>query len=79
MSEKIKLFCWPFAGGSASYYLSWRQYLQENIEIIPVQLSGRGDRYTDKPYNNFGEMADEGYNYIINNVKGNDKFAFFWS
>ena len=77
MSEKIKLFCWPFAGGSASYYLSWRQYLQENIEIIPVQLSGRGDRYTDKPYNNFGEMADEGYNYIINNVKGNDKFAFF--
>lgn len=77
MGKKIKLFCWPFAGGSASYYLSWKQYLDETIEIIPVQLSGRGERYTDTPYNNFYEIAEEGYNYVLNNLGAEEKFAFF--
>ena len=77
MVEKIKLFCWPFAGGSASYYLSWKQYLKTNIEVIPVQLSGRGERYTDTPYDNFYDIAEEGYNYLINNVEPEEKFALF--
>lgn len=77
MLQKIKLFCWPYAGGSASFYLSWRQYLGMNIEIIPVQLSGRGERYTDKAYKDFLEIAQEGYEYIIANVNLGDKFALF--
>ena len=77
MMEKIKLFCWPFAGGSASYYLSWKQYLKTNIEIIPVQLSGRGERYTDTPYNNFYDIAEEGYDYLKKNIEPEEQFAFF--
>lgn len=77
MLQGIKLFCWPFAGGSASYYLSWKQHLKTNIEIIPVQLSGRGERFTDKPYNNFHDIVKEGYDYIVSNLEPEEKFAIF--
>ncbi|MCR3759104.1 thioesterase II family protein [Clostridium felsineum] len=64
MNKKIKMFCLPYAGGSAKSYLSWNNYLKEMVDIIPVQLAGRGERLMSKPYNNFQEMADESYEFI---------------
>lgn len=42
---KLKLICFPFAGGSASFYHDWSRYLPENIEISSVELPGRGMRF----------------------------------
>ncbi len=40
--KKIKLFCIPYATGSAKSYLKWKRHLNENITLIPLELSGRG-------------------------------------
>jgi surfactin synthase thioesterase subunit len=45
----VRLFCLPFAGGAASIYRPWGQVLSEKIEVCPVQLPGRENRYSEKP------------------------------
>lgn len=39
----LRLFCFPFAGGSAALFRDW-QPLLEGIEVCPIQLPGRGRR-----------------------------------
>jgi len=68
----MKLFCLPYAGGSASSYLNWKNYISEKIDIIPIQLAGRGERFGDSPYSDFQEMADECYTSICNKIDEND-------
>ncbi|MGH9280037.1 MAG: non-ribosomal peptide synthetase [Acidimicrobiales bacterium] len=40
----MRLFCFPPAGGSASYFDTWLDEIPEWIVVSPVQLPGRGDR-----------------------------------
>jgi len=40
----MRLFCFPFAGGSASAFYSWSAHLPANIELCAVQLPGRETR-----------------------------------
>jgi medium-chain acyl-[acyl-carrier-protein] hydrolase len=41
----VRLFCFPYAGGSASLFRSWATDLSPTIEVCPVQLPGREDRW----------------------------------
>ncbi len=66
--KKIKLFCLPYAGGSATIYLKWRQYLNDNIEIYPVELPGRGARFNEKPYTNVKDMIEDISITIMNEI-----------
>jgi medium-chain acyl-[acyl-carrier-protein] hydrolase len=38
---KIRLFCFPYAGGSAQVFRNWQDHLPE-IEVCPVDIAGRG-------------------------------------
>jgi medium-chain acyl-[acyl-carrier-protein] hydrolase len=40
----LRLFCFPYAGGSAQIYRKWAQRLPPAVEVCPVQLPGRGNR-----------------------------------
>ncbi|AFH63025.1 thioesterase II family protein [Paenibacillus caseinilyticus] len=40
----MKLFCIPYAGGSAAIYSRWRAELHPDIELVPLELPGRGSR-----------------------------------
>ncbi|MET0674317.1 MAG: alpha/beta fold hydrolase [Bradyrhizobium sp.] len=44
----MRLFCLPYAGGSAMFYARWRRTLPRWIEVEPVELPGRGARM-DEP------------------------------
>jgi surfactin synthase thioesterase subunit len=37
-----RLYCLPFAGGSAAYYYAWAGYFTSGVELVPVQMPGRG-------------------------------------
>lgn len=52
--EKIKLFCFPYAGGSATVYREWKKYLHPLIELEAVELAGRGSRIMEDPYQSVG-------------------------
>lgn len=45
----IRLFCFPYAGGGASIYRPWGAALAPEIDVWPVQLPGRENRFRDPP------------------------------
>lgn len=47
---KMRLFCFPYAGGSAQLYHKWAAQLPSTVEVCPVQLPGRGNRMKDPPF-----------------------------
>lgn len=47
---RLRLFCFPYAGGSASLYRSYTQRLPREIEVCPVQLPGRESRMRELAY-----------------------------
>jgi medium-chain acyl-[acyl-carrier-protein] hydrolase len=41
---KLRLFCFPYAGGGASVYRLWKDELSSILQICPIQLPGRENR-----------------------------------
>jgi medium-chain acyl-[acyl-carrier-protein] hydrolase len=41
----MRLFCFPYAGGSANVYADWAQWLPADIEVLALQYPGRGNRF----------------------------------
>lgn len=62
--KKIKLFCFPYAGGSAAAYNKWKQYLDKRIELHTVELAGRGRRIYDPLYDSMAEAVEDMYKMI---------------
>lgn len=57
VEAKMRLFCLPFAGGGASLYRPWTTQLGPNIEVCPIQLPSRENRYSEKPITDAYQMA----------------------
>lgn len=47
---RIRLICFPHAGGSASIYQPWRRHLPDDVELLRIQLPGRGQRLSEAPF-----------------------------
>jgi medium-chain acyl-[acyl-carrier-protein] hydrolase len=47
---RMRLFCFPYAGGPASVFRNWSDGLPTDIEVCPVQFPGRGTRLTEPPF-----------------------------
>jgi len=65
---KTKLFCFPYAGGSAQIYYNWAKSLNPEIELIPIELAGRGKRFNEPLYKDFDELVDDVFHQIYNDV-----------
>ncbi len=75
--KNVKLFFFPYAGGSATMiYKKWEKYLSPEIEIIPVELAGRGKRIKDSLYRNFNEAIDDIFQQVVDSID-NQNYAFF--
>lgn len=55
---KVRLFSFPFAGGSAATYRLWQDDLPESIGSSPVELPGRGRRLSEPPFHHLTEIVD---------------------
>jgi surfactin synthase thioesterase subunit len=49
LRTRVRLFCLPYAGGSETIFRTWQQNLPETIEVLPIQLPGRGARMKEPP------------------------------
>ena len=47
---RVRLFCFPYAGGGASIFHRWPEYLPEDIELNAIQLPGHETRIGDPPH-----------------------------
>ena len=59
--ERVRLFCFPFAGGGASAFLPWKKLLPDYISLVPVQLPGHEDRFEEKAIMNAERMYEAMY------------------
>lgn len=57
-SARIRLFCFPYAGGGMSAYTSWRNALPETTDLWGVQMPGREDRLFDRPVTRLGDALN---------------------
>ena len=53
---RLRLFCFPHAGGGASQFRLWGEELPEYIEVYPVQLPGREERFGERPFTEFSRL-----------------------
>lgn len=74
--SKIKLFCLPYAGGSAAIFNEWMQYLDTNIELIPIELAGRGRRINEPLYADIQTVVDDVCEIVCETINSNP-FALF--
>jgi surfactin synthase thioesterase subunit len=73
----MKLFCFPYAGGSSTIFNNWKNYIGNDIEIRAIELAGRGKRIHEAHYNDFNEVIDDVFSLIIDEIKDNGDYAFF--
>jgi medium-chain acyl-[acyl-carrier-protein] hydrolase len=56
---QARLFCFPFAGGSATVFARWGERLKPGIEVWAAHPRGRGIRYTEPPHRSVAEMVQD--------------------
>jgi medium-chain acyl-[acyl-carrier-protein] hydrolase len=47
---RLRLLCFPYAGGGAAVYRGWGALLPADLEVCPVQLPGREGRLREDPF-----------------------------
>lgn len=55
---RLRLFCFPYAGGGASIYRGWENYLPPGFEVWPVQLPGRGIRFKEPAFASMNPLIE---------------------
>ncbi|MEC4818144.1 MAG: thioesterase II family protein [Scytonema sp. PMC 1069.18] len=46
----LRLFCFPYAGGSSLVFRSWSNSLPSFVEVCPIELPGRGTQMRTAPF-----------------------------
>lgn len=49
-SARLRLFCFPYAGGGATVYSTWARALPAEVEVVAVQPPGRESRLMETPF-----------------------------
>ena len=74
--KKVKLFCIPYAGGSAVVYNQIKKYLDESICFYPIELPGRGKRFKEELISDMNLLVEDIYNQIKDDLD-EIPYAFF--
>ena len=54
---RLRLFCFPYAGGGASAFTSWPSDLPTDVEVCSVQIPGRENRLREPPYTRLAALV----------------------
>jgi medium-chain acyl-[acyl-carrier-protein] hydrolase len=71
----VRLFCFPYAGSAANIFRTWQSSFPSAVEVIPIELPGRGTRWNEPPFRRLGYLVDA----ILQAIKGllDKPFALF--
>lgn len=56
---RLRLFCFPYAGGGSSTFAAWSQSLRPSVEVCAVQLPGREGRLAEPPYTEMNALVEK--------------------
>lgn len=71
------LLCLPHAGGSTIIYHKWKKTFGNNIEILPLEYSGRGKRSGEQLFSNIDQIVEDLYNQVVQIIGSNNSYAVF--
>lgn len=54
----VRLVCLPYAGGSAAVYRPWLRAFPSQVEVVAIQLPGRGGRFKESLYDQADELVN---------------------
>lgn len=74
-NARVRLFCFPFAGGAASVFRNWGRQLGPEIDVCPVQLPGRERRIREQPFRRLRDVIEALYPALEADLE--QPFAFF--
>jgi surfactin synthase thioesterase subunit/glycosyltransferase involved in cell wall biosynthesis len=55
---RLRLFCFPYAGGGVSAFYGWANRLAPEIEVCPARLPGRETRAAEPPFDRIEPLID---------------------
>ena len=73
--SRMRLFCFPYAGGTTAVFRNWPQYLPSEIEVCAIQYPGRGNRFAEPPSEAVVDVMNAVYSDLQPLLK--KPFAFF--
>lgn len=56
--ERLRLFCFPLAGGSTSLFQSWQGF-HPLVQVAPVEFPGRASRFNELPHRRLEPLVQE--------------------
>lgn len=74
--NEVKLFCFPYAGGSGVIYNAWQRLLTPGIRVVPVELAGRGKRIQDGFYSDADDAVSDTFRLLRDSIVRSD-YALF--
>ncbi len=55
---RLRLFCFPYSGAGALAFRSWQQLFPAEIDVCPVQLPGRENRFREAPFTRMDALVE---------------------
>ncbi|WP_171629066.1 thioesterase II family protein [Paenibacillus plantarum] len=74
--KRKRLFCIPYAGGLAGYYLRFNRLLDSSWVVCPIELAGRGSRTNDAFYSSMDDAVEDVYRQITDQINDEPYFIF---
>jgi medium-chain acyl-[acyl-carrier-protein] hydrolase len=74
-AARLRLLCFPYAGGGPSVFGGWAEALPEEVELIAVRLPGRHSRIAEAPYADWAELLAQ-VGTVVNDL-ADRPFALF--
>jgi surfactin synthase thioesterase subunit/acyl carrier protein len=74
-SARLRLFCFPFAGGGSAVYRSWADSIDPTIEVVAVEPPGRLGRIGEPPIADMNKLVEQLAAEMVELV--DRPFAFF--
>jgi len=72
---RLRLFCFPYAGGGAASFYGWTNVLPSDVEIVGIQMPGLESRLMEPPIRSVSSAVQMLVNVIL--PKLNKPFALF--
>lgn len=75
-SPRLRLLCFPHAGGSAAVFRTWTAHLPAGVDIAAVQLPGRDQRAAERPVTS-AHHAGRGVADALHELSGTAPWVLF--
>ncbi|AXE29468.1 hypothetical protein DK842_05865 [Chromobacterium phragmitis] len=55
--SRIRLYCFPYAHMPTTVFKGWQELMPDHVEVRPIELPGRGDRWRERPVQDVWTVA----------------------